>query len=113
MLPLPPPPRLIVVIEALFADSRYRHARWFRFAVAAPLAYGHFAFDNDTRSELEADLNLRNARAITANVFMARTYVRNVRIKKREGKSYIIKPVENVGRNERTSLSRMCILATC
>lgn len=46
-----------MVIEALFADSYYRpmvlpHTR---------RAYGHFAFDNDTSSKPEADLNLRSA----------------------------------------------------
>lgn len=59
---------LIVAIEALFADSYYRHAP--AVLPVVPIAVLHSI--TIRASEPEADLNLRNVRAITANVFMAR-----------------------------------------
>lgn len=58
-----------MAIEALFADSYYRHAP--AVLPVVPIAVLH-SITILQASEPEADLNLRNMHAITADVFMAR-----------------------------------------
>lgn len=77
-----------MVIEALFADSYYRHAR--RSRLAARRAYGHFAFDNDTSSKLETDLNLRSAYDNGGRFY-------SPHIRKKKEKNYATKPVGKTG----------------